>query len=681
MSFTNVVFFFCAMIFLYMLAAVLSLLLQRRHKLSNIVSNLLCILAALAGVLGSCLYLLNNSAPIYLIHWISAVPYLPVDARIDHLSAYFILGLSILVGCVSTFSIAYLSHYYEKRNVGMFHFLYAGFILSMILVITAGNAAFFFIVWEIMSLLSYFLVVFEADNTDVRNAGTLYIIMMHVGTAFLLIAFMMMFRYTGSFAMIGAARGIPPLAKDIMFILFFIGFGTKAGLIPFHIWLPYAHPAAPSNVSALMSGIMIKTAIYGIIRFIFCYLGVTHTWWGILLLIAGVVSCVLGVAYALMEHNIKKLLAFHSIENIGIIVMGIGIAFIASANEQKTLCALALAAALLHTLNHALFKGGLFLGAGAIQYSTGTKDIEQLGGLIKKMPLAAFFFLGFSMAISAIVPFNGFISEWLTYQALFIGIHPDQAALNILFIFSVAALALAGALAAGCFIKLFGITFLGLPRSACAAEASDTPPAMNLGMGILAILCFVIGVFPLLALRLVDAVVYPLTGQPILNMLKGSFIITYAPLQISGNSINSFTVVISLLLITGLACLLIRILGGKAADRSYGTWDCGFSQLNARMQYSATGFSKPLRIVFRILYRPSRQLELEEGGSPYFPESMRYTVSTEPIFEKYIYRPLLGWAQRLSRITKFSIQTGSIHLYLSYIFITLLVLMLYNQLS
>ncbi|MEA1962087.1 MAG: proton-conducting transporter membrane subunit [Bacillota bacterium] len=669
------------MVLLYLLAAILSIALSRQQKVANIMSNAFCILASLVGIMGSTLALLGESPVIQIISVKSVVPYFTLNVSMDHLSAFFVLALSVLVLCVSIFSLSYMAHYYGKQKVGFFNFLYAAFILSMFLVITAGNAAFFYIVWEIMSLLSFFLFVFESEHAEAEKAGTLYIVMMHVGSAFLLIAFMMMFHYTGSFDLSGNAALIPGLAKDLMFIFFFIGFGTKAGLIPFHIWLPYAHPAAPSNVSALMSGIMIKTAIYGMIRFMFCYLGIQNSWWGILLLSVGVISCVLGVAYAMMEHNIKRLLAFHSIENIGIIVMGIGIGFIASAQDKPFLCSLAMSAALLHTFNHALFKGGLFLGAGAIQYSTGTKDIEKLGGLIKKMPVTAIFFLCFSLAISAVVPFNGFVSEWLTYQALFIGIQPGQVGFNILAICSVAALALAGAMAAGCFIKLFGISFLGRARTACAAEAENVPLSMNLGMGILALLCLLIGIFPLLALKGVNTVVASLSGYSLLAHLKGGLLIAYVPLQIAGNTIDSLTVCIATLLIIGLTFVLIRIIAGKPVVRRSGTWDCGFNALNPRMQYSATGFSKPLRIVFRMLYRPGRALQVQAGQSVYFPESMRYTVTTESIFEKYIYRPIFQWTQKLSRTTSFSIQTGSIHMYLTYIFVTLLLLMLYNQLT
>ena len=279
--------------------------------------------------------------------------------------------------------------------------------------------------------------------------------MTHIAAAFLLAAFLIIYSYTGSFDLSGDPSVIPPQIRNLLFVLFLIGFGTKAGVIPVHIWLPRAHPAAPSNVSALMSGIMLKTAIYGMIRFIADYLCVSQVWWGVVLLCIGVISAVLGVAYAMIEHNAKRLLAFSSVENIGIILIGLGVFFIAQAQGNETLAAMALAASLLHSFNHTLFKGGMFLGAGAIQYATHTKDIEKLGGLIKTMPVTAFLVLCFSLAISSIVPFNGFISEWLTFQSLFANITPGQSGLNILSILAAAALGTGGRAGRGLLCQAF----------------------------------------------------------------------------------------------------------------------------------------------------------------------------------------------------------------------------------
>ncbi len=669
-----------AAILLFGAAAAASLVLIKRHRLCNIVSNIICIIASAVGAVASLAHIVSGNDKITIEIFKSAIPFVSASLTVDKLSAYFVLGLSVLTLCVSIYSIGYISHYYGKRNVGIFNFLYSTFILSMIFVMTAGNAVFFLIAWEAMSVISYFLVVFESEKEENQRAGTLYIIMTHIGTAFLLIAFMIMFGYTKSFDMSGSSASIPEFAKSVMFILFLIGFGTKAGVIPVHIWLPYAHPAASSNVSALMSGVMIKTAIYGMIRFMLSYLGAEQTWWGVLVLVAGVVSTVLGVAYALMEHNIKRLLAFHSIENIGIILMGLGVSFIAFAQHDALLGGLALIASLLHTFNHTLFKGGLFLGAGSVQYSTHTKDIEELGGLIKKMPVTAVFVLCFSLSICAIVPFNGFISEWLTYQSLFASISPGQAGINIASILSAAALALAGALAVACFVKLFGISFLGRPRSEHASHAKEVPLTMNIGMGILAVFCLAIGLFPMVFIKVVDSVAMGIGGVSMLEHLRGGPVIVWYPLNVSGNSISPFETLIILAGIILGSLLVIRVIGGKYVERKYGTWDCGFEALNSRMQYSATGFSKPLRIALRILYRPRREVKLEEGVSQYFPVSISYKLSNESIFERYFYTPVLRMVKDLSRRVKFSVQTGSVHRYLVYIFITVLVLMLYNRL-
>ncbi|HWQ79042.1 MAG TPA: proton-conducting transporter membrane subunit, partial [Anaerovoracaceae bacterium] len=653
----------------------------RYHRLCTLFAQGGCILASLLGIVFTLTKLLSGNETLVLEPFRSAIPFLSITIAIDALSAFFLLILSVLVCCVSIYSIGYISHYHGKRNVSAFHVLYIAFILSMIFVFTAGNAVFFFMAWEIMAVISYFLVVFESEQEGNEKAGLIYIVMTHIGTAYLMIAFMIMFSYTKSFDIFGSSEAIPAAAKNLMFVFFLIGFGVKAGVVPVHIWLPYAHPAAPSNVSALMSGIMIKTAIYGLIRFVLCYLGIQHSWWGVAILCVGIVSAVLGVAYALMEHNIKRLLAFHSVENIGIILIGLGISFTAFSGGNELLGGLALAASLLHTFNHTLFKGGLFLGAGSIQYAAHTKDIEKLGGLIKKMPVTAVMVLCFSLSISAIVPFNGFVSEWLTYQSLFSVIIPGQTGLNILSILSVAALAMSGALAAACFVKLFGISFLGKPRSESSLNATETPVSMNAGMGILAAFCLAIGLFPMPFLKVIDKVVSGISGTSVTDGLQGGFLIVYYPVRVSGNTISPVEMLIALAIIILVAAAVIRLAGGKAAERKYGTWDCGFPELTPRMQYTATGFTKPLRIVLRILYRPGRSLEIEEGDSAYFPHSRKYNVWTEPIFEKYVYDPLLHVFKKLSLKIKLSVQTGSTHAYLVYMFIAVLALMLYNRLA
>lgn len=676
--------FFILILLNYVVGGFSALVFFKNPRLANLIPNLLAALAGLAGIWFSVNYLLFGPSRLELFTYITNIPYVTINAVMDRLSAYFVLALSLLGFCVSLYSIGYLTHYYGQRKVWLFNLLYNLFILSMLLVLTSGNLIFFLMAWELMSLFSYFLVIFETEHPESQKAGLLYLIMTHIGTAFLFIAFILICQYTHTFGIVKTAVDMPVSVKNITFIFLLIGFGMKAGVIPLHIWLPYAHPAAPSNVSALMSGIMIKTALYGLLRFMLTSLGPLQEWWGMLILVLGLISTVLGVAYALMEHNIKRLLAYHSIENIGIILTGIGIVFLSQARGNHNLAALALVAALFHILNHTLFKGALFLGAGSLQFATHTKDLEELGGLLKKMPLTGLFFLVASLSISALPPFNGFVSEWLTYQALFMNLGTGGAAMKLISIFAVAGLAMAGALAAYCFVKLNGIAFLGLPRSRHAAGAKEVPWTMVLGSGLLSLLCLVLGVFPVLVTRLLDLVNTDLLGVSLDGTLRSGLFLVIYPMDSWSSDLNTISPL--LLFITGLVIfggtlIVIRLVGGRREERRYGTWDCGFIGLTPRMQYTATGFSKPLRIVFRLLYQPTRELQVEEGSSPYFHKSMRYIVKTEPVFENYLYRPVTNYFRNLAKRARFLVQTGSIHTYLIYMFVTILALLVYYSLS
>lgn len=670
-----------SMLILYTASALLSLVFYNKHKICNIISNTLSSIAAAAGVWLSIINIANETQKTVLASISFPVPYISLSLCIDKLSAFFILALSILTLSVSVYSIGYNSHYYNKRNVGMFNFLYNTFIISIIFVMTSGNVIGFLISWELMALLSYFLVIFEGEQLETRKAGTLYLVMTHIGTAFLTVAFMLTYKYTHSFDIGVNLSVVPGNIKSAIFVLLLIGFGTKAGIIPFHIWLPYAYPVAPDNITALMSGIMSKTAIYGILRFAFVSFTDKPIWWGMLILIMGAVSAVLGVAYALMEHNIKRLLAYSSIENIGIILIGTGISFMAYSAGNKVLCGLSLMAALFHLLNHTIFKGALFLGAGSIHFATHTKDMEELGGLMKKMPFTGFLLLIASLSISAIPPFNGFASEWITYQSLFMSLSSNTSAVNLITMFSVAALAMAGAFAAACFVKLIGISFLGLPRSEHAEAAKEVPVSMRAGQGMLTLLCIILGIFPALALKLIDRVGLELAGTALMARLQGGVFLVYYPLSINSSTISPAAILIVGAIIAGAVYILVKLAGRNSRERSYGTWDCGFIGLNARMQYSATGFSKPLRIVMKPIYMPGREVRTEAGASAYYHKSIKYLVSTQSIFEKYFYLPIIRFFAKFSRKTRTSIQTGSIHAYLIYIFVTIIVLLVYYSLS
>ncbi len=599
----------------------------------------------------------------------------------DSLSAFFLGVISLLGVAVSFYSLGYATEFCQRRQMWLLVFLYNLFLLSMACVVLAGHAVLFVFVWEIMSLTSYFLINYEHEDPATRRAAFLYVVMTHLGTALLVVMFLLLYSSTGSFSFEtfrGAGSRLPASVKSIVFLCAIAGFGTKAGIIPFHIWLPEAHPAAPSNISALMSGVMIKTGIFGMVRVFFDFLGPDiPEWWGVLVLILAVTSSVLGVLYALMEHDLKRLLAFHSIENIGIILMGVGAALLFSSLGNKPLAAIALIAGLYHVLNHATFKGLLFLGAGSVHRATHTRNIEELGGLIKGMPWTSFFFLVGSLAISALPPLNGFVSEWLTFQALLLGFPIPDLVVKIAVPLTVALLALTGALAAACFVKAFGITFLGLPRSPHAEHARESSFTMIAAMGFLAVLCVLFGVAPGLVVSVLDQVVNSsvganLSGQVVLN--GGMLTI---PQSIS-TSISPPVLAGLLILITSIPLVAGYLFGGKLHKRASMTWACGLQKIEPRMQYTATGFSKPIRMIFSNIYRATHEIEVSEETSPYFHPSILYELKTESVFLKYLYEPVSAFIVKFARLLH-RIQNGRIQAYLGYIFVTLILLLLFAR--
>ncbi len=639
----------------------------------------LALLSSLAGCLLS-LTILLSGAPLHVeLGRTLLFGSLTLDA--DGLSALFLGIISLLAVAVSVYSLGYTKELSPRHAVGVLLFLYNGFLLSMVGVVLAGHAVVFLFAWEVMSLTTYFLISYEHEEPVARRAAWLYVVMTHIGTAFLLVMFVTLQTYTGSFsfeAFKDTGSRIPALVRSLLFLCTTIGFGIKAGIIPFHIWLPEAHPAAPSNVSALMSGVMIKTGIYGMVRVFFDFLGPdVPAWWGVLILVVAVSSSVLGVLYALMEHDLKRLLAYHSIENIGIILMGVGAALLFAALGNKPLAAIALIAGLYHVLNHAIFKGLLFLGAGSVLHATHSRNIEDLGGLVKKMPWTSFFFLIGAVAISALPPLNGFVSEWLTFQALLLGFQISDLTVKIAVPLTVALLALTGALAAACFVKAFGITFLGLPRSVHAERAHESSPSMIAAMGLLSILCVVFGVAPGLVVSVLDPLAASLLGANISGQiaLNGGMLIIP---QSTSTSIAP-AVLAGLLLVIMLVPIGIGfVVGGKLRKRIAMTWGCGLEKLEPRMQYTATGFSKPIRMIFSSIYRATHEIEVSEVSSPYFQPQMRYELKTESVFLKYLYEPVSRVILKSARMMR-RIQTGHIQTYLAYIFITLVILLLFAR--
>ena len=678
--------FLTAALAAYLLGGVGALLAVRRERLANALGFGGAALAGLLGVNAAVSHLIGSSAAIRFALAPSLIPLLQFTVRLDGLGAFFVLIVSALGLALSVYSIGYVRSYYGRKSVGVMGAFYNLLLLTITLVFVADNAFLFLIAWEVMALSAFCLVAFEHEHRETRDASVLFLVMSHIGAGCLVLAFLLLVPAGGSYDFANlreSAATLPPLRRDLVFLLFLVGFGIKAGLVPLHVWLPAAHPVAPSNVSALMSGVLIKTGIYGLTRVLFDFFSAPPLWWGVTILVLGVLSAVLGVLYALMEHDLKRLLAYHSIENIGIILMGLGAAllFVHTRDPRfRPLAAMALVAALFHTFNHALFKALLFLGAGAVVQGAHTRNMEEMGGLIRRMPMTAFLFLIGAVAISGLPPLNGFVSEWLTYQSLLHGFGSTDSLVKLLFPIAGALLALTGALAAACFVKAFGITFLAQPRSSHALQTQEASTPMLSGMTLLAMTCIFLGLFPTVFVGLFDAITLQLVGESIGARLSTFHGLVLGSVTAEAGGLNASVSNLGLAL-TAL-CLLpiplvLRLWLGRGTRARLGpTWDCGLKGLTPRMEYTATGFSKPLRMIFRGLFRPRREVQAEFEFSRYFATTLRFESSIEETFVKRLYTPLNHGILKLARRMR-AIQAGSVQAYLLYIFITLLLLLIF----
>ncbi len=645
-------------------------LLLSRTKAANVVGAISAVVGSAMVLVPAVRVIAEGSTPAeFSAAW--NVPYGSFTLLLDPLSAWFVIPIAGLSAICAVYGLQYMAHYAGRKSLGAPWFFYNLLVASMVVVVTSRNGVLFLVAWECMALTSYFLVVFEDEKDSVQEAGRIYLIASHLGTAFLLAFFVLLGREAGSleFSQIAtwldSTDGFSPGMSSLLFILALVGFGTKAGFMPLHVWLPEAHPAAPTHVSAVMSGVMIKTGIYGIVRTL-TVLGSSQEWWGWLLIGVGVTSGIGGILFALAQHDLKRLLAYSSVENVGIIALGLGIGVLGVHGNAPAAALLGFSGALLHVLNHAVFKGLLFLGAGAVIQGTGTGVLDVQGGLLKRMPWTGVSFLVGAAAISGLPPLNGFFGEFL----MFLGAFEEDSLLTtsgaVTALAAIGSLALIGGLAAACFTKAFGIVFLGEPRSDASRDAHPPGWAMRVPMLLLAGCCFGIA---LLARPIVERLVPIVSG-----FVPEAAINETGALDSAFISLSSITTVCVMVVVLGVVLTFVRkaLLKNREIGSS-STWGCGYAAPTVRMQYTSSSFAFPILALFSPMLRIVRKLSAPRG---LFPKSADLHTEAPDIAMKYIFSPLYRLIDRLLSMLGW-IQHGQVHLYVLYIAVTMVVLLVW----
>jgi len=597
------------------------------------------------------------------------LPWTGGHVRLDALSGFFLIVVGLGSAASSLFALGYGRHELQPQRVLPFYPL---FLAGLALVVVADDAFIFLFAWELMSIASWALVLAHHRESGNTHAALVYLLMASFSGLALLLAFGLLAGGAGSYTFDAMRLAHPPpWVAAVALILALIGAGSKAGIVPLHVWLPLAHPAAPSHVSALMSGVMTKVAVYGFIRIAFDLLGVPDWWAGVLVLALGGITALLGVLYALMEHDLKRLLAYHTVENIGIIFIGLGLALAFDADGLPAAAALAITAALFHAFNHSVFKSLLFFGSGAVLTATKEHDMEKLGGLIHRMPQTAFCFLVGCAAISALPPLNGFVSEWLTFQAILLHPNLPQWGLKIAIPADGALLALSAALAAACFVKAFGVSFLGRARSPAAAQAREVDHCSLAAMFGLGAICLLAGIFPGVVIDALAPVAQALTGAHMPSQI-GLDWLTLVPVAQSRSSYNGLLVFVFIAGSASLMAWAIHRFASHAVRRAP-AWDCGFPDPSPMTQYTAGSFAQPIRRVFgTVVFSAHEKVTMPAPGDT-APARMEKSIR-DPVWAT-LYAPIAGGVARAADLLN-NLQFLTIRRYLGFVFAALVLLLL-----
>ncbi len=600
------------------------------------------------------------------------LPSLPFHFRLDALAAFFVMLLGLASAGISVFAAGYFRQA-EGAPPGLLCMQYHLFLASMLLVLVADDAYAFMVMWETMALSSFFLVTTNHRIPEIRRAGFLYLLVAHVGAIAILLCFGVLQANTGDYTFASMrAQSLTPFWASAAFLLALFGFGAKAGILPLHIWLPEAHPAAPSPVSALMSGVMLKTAIYGMLRVSLDLLPQPLWWWGVVALSLGLLTAMFGAVFAAVQTDMKRLLAYSSIENIGLLVIALGLALVFAAYRMPSLAALALIAMLYHCVNHAVFKSLLFLGTGSVLHATGERSLGKLGGLMRFMPWVGWAMLIGVVASAGLPPLNGFVSEWLLLQSLLFTTTIPNPYLSMLIPIFAAGVVLVAALAGYVMVKFFAIIFLGQPREEKLSQAHDAGMLERLGLLWLAAGCVLLGVFPVTVIEVIDPVAIQLLGQGLSQSGRIGNWLLLAPVSAARASYSPLIFLLVTATFVGLTIFTVhRVYHGRV--RRANAWDCGFPLQTARMQDSAEGFGQPIRQIFEPFFRMTRQLPTASDLAP------RYKVTVEDPMWQWIYLRIVTITEAVSRLIG-KLQQGRISIYLLYSFITLITMLFLTQL-
>jgi hydrogenase-4 component B len=697
---------FWTMLGLYVLGVVLAFLIQQARAIT--VAAALCVagggLAALVAGVG---VLSGASAPHFALA--TNLPFGMLSVRLDMLSAFFLTVIGLLSLPVAVYSIGYLG---QSKDVGVrrlrsFAALFNLLLLSLVLIVAASDAIMFLMAWEAMAFLSYLMVNFDYEDAQVIRSGYLMLAASELGTIGILTAFLLLYQASGSFGY-DALRAVAPTLslplRSAVFLLTFVGFGAKAGILPLQLWLPEAHPAAPSHISALLSAVIIKLGIYGMLRFLLDFLGgpgIAPPWWGLTMLSIGALTALIGILYAVVQDDLKRVLAYSSVENIGIILVGLGAALTFRAYHLIALAAIAAIVTLYHVLNHAVYKGLLFLGAGSVHHATGTRELAKLGGLVRLMPWTTLFFIVAALAISAVPPFNGYISEWMLLETLLQSFAIPDIAAKVVIAIAGALLALTAGIAVTAFVRACGVSFLALPRSKEAARAHEAPLSMCLAMGFLAFFCLALGVLPALVIPALDHVTTPLLGQSVLNQVvpplftnhPGDYqlLVTLGGRLFGGwLPVNGLVVIaapafstidspsylfLAELLLVGIVVLALRAIRPLGPRRVGRVWAGGIPRFTAAMTYTGLAYSNPIRMIFNGIYRSRASSEVIAAAARHREGKMTYQQEIPPPFEHMLYRPVLKMVEGLARRVRI-IQSGNVNQYVAYIFVIVLIVLI-----